>query len=77
MDPTGIVCKISDMHCSYLDAAKPSLLSPSFFVGLQGAGDLHVVVDDSREGWRNALKVLLEAYFFGHRLPVFDMSQLR
>ncbi len=35
------------------------------------------MVDDSREGWRDALKVLLEAYFYGHPAPVLDVSQLR
>lgn len=34
------------------------------------------VVDDSREGWVAALKVLLESYQ-GKRRPVFDLSRLR
>lgn len=38
---------------------------------------MKIVVEDSREGWRDALKVLLQAYFFGHKQPVFDMSLLR
>ena len=38
---------------------------------------MKIVVDDSREGWRNALKVLLEAYFNGHPAPVLDVSRLR
>lgn len=38
---------------------------------------MHVVVHDSREGWRDALRVLLEAYFLGHGEPIFDTSQLR
>lgn len=44
---------------------------------IQGPSELKVVVDDSREGWRDALEVLLEAYFFGHTAPEFDVSQLR
>lgn len=43
----------------------------------QGPSELIVVVDDSREGWRDALKALLEAYFYGHKAPVLDVSQLR
>lgn len=43
----------------------------------QGLSELKVVVDDSREGWRDALKALLEAYFYGHLAPVLDVSQLR
>lgn len=44
---------------------------------LQGRNEMKIVVDDSREGWRNALKVLLEAYFNGHPAPVLDVSRLR
>lgn len=43
----------------------------------QESDEMHVVVDDSREGWRDALKVLLEAYFLGLRSPVFDTSRIR
>ena len=44
---------------------------------LQKSDEIQVVVEDSREGWRDALKALLQAYFLGHRSPVFDTSQLR
>ncbi|CAB1114211.1 unnamed protein product [Ectocarpus sp. CCAP 1310/34] len=47
-------------------------------VGAQaGPSELKIVVDDSREGWRDAFKLLLEAYFFGHQVPVLDVSNLR
>lgn len=43
----------------------------------QVPGETCFVVDDSREGWRDALKALLESYFFGRKAPALDMSQLR
>lgn len=35
------------------------------------------IIPDSREGWVEALRVLLRAYFYGERTPVFDYSQIR
>ena len=35
------------------------------------------VIEDSREGWVESLKVLLEAYLIGLEKPLFDYSQLR
>lgn len=35
------------------------------------------IIDDSREGWVESLKVLLEAYLSGKEKPIFDYSQLR
>lgn len=43
----------------------------------QKKGEFKVTVEDSREGWRDALKATLEAYFLGHRQPAFDISLLR
>ncbi|MBD3254732.1 MAG: fused protease/ribonucleoside-triphosphate reductase [Candidatus Lokiarchaeota archaeon] len=34
-------------------------------------------IPDSREGWIKALKTLLNAYFLGKELPIFDYSQIR
>lgn len=35
------------------------------------------VIADSREGWCESVEVLLNAYLFGHKLPVFDYSEIR
>ena len=35
------------------------------------------VIPDSREGWTDSLKLLLNAYFRGHGFPIFDYSLLR
>lgn len=35
------------------------------------------VIDDSREGWVESVRMLLEAFLTGHRLPKFDYSQIR
>jgi len=35
------------------------------------------VVSDSREGWTETLKLLLNAYFKGDFMPIFDYSQIR
>lgn len=35
------------------------------------------VVGDSIEGWADAVKVLIEAYFYGKRYPIFDFSDIR
>lgn len=35
------------------------------------------VVGDSIEGWADAVKVLVEAYFYGKSTPVFDFSDIR
>lgn len=56
--------------CSCLSLSLSALI-------LQGSGRMNVVVEDSREGWRDALKIILQSYFFGHREPTFDMSLLR
>jgi len=34
-------------------------------------------VPDSREGWVQALRHLLEAYFFGEAMPIYDFSKVR
>lgn len=73
-----IACLIFPCPGQPLDCTPES--NPHFvpvIFAFQGPSELKVVVDDSREGWRDALKVLLEAYFYGHKAPVLDVSQLR
>lgn len=36
-----------------------------------------LVIDDSREGWVNSVHVLLDGFFFGHKIPKFDYSAIR
>tara|TARA_Y100000296_G_scaffold36837_1_gene42643 strand:+ start:1564 stop:3528 length:1965 start_codon:yes stop_codon:yes gene_type:complete len=38
--------------------------------------DIHII-DDSREGWVNSIHILLDGFFFGHRIPKFDYSAIR
>ena len=35
------------------------------------------VIEDTIEGWADALKALLKSYFYGTQLPIFDYSQIR
>tara|TARA_B100001094_G_scaffold326112_1_gene381652 strand:- start:6369 stop:8336 length:1968 start_codon:yes stop_codon:yes gene_type:complete len=39
-------------------------------------GDVHMI-DDSREGWVNSVQILLNGFFFGHKVPKFDYSAIR
>lgn len=41
-----------------------------------GEYPMHTVVD-SREGWTESLKLVLNAFFKGEELPIFDYSQIR
>lgn len=38
---------------------------------------IDIVVEDSREGWANALSTLVDAYLYGKIFPVFDYSLIR
>ena len=40
-------------------------------------GDFNFELEDSREGWVESLKLLLEAYFLGKQMPIFDFSKIR
>ncbi|MHA2390659.1 MAG: ribonucleoside-triphosphate reductase, adenosylcobalamin-dependent [Promethearchaeota archaeon] len=40
-------------------------------------GTFNFVIEDSREGWVEALKLILEAYFLGKQVPIFDFSKIR
>ena len=42
-----------------------------------GEGSLEYTIPDSREGWTEALELLLDAFFFGKKLPIFDYNQVR
>jgi ribonucleoside-triphosphate reductase (thioredoxin) len=44
--------------------------------GVQSSTRRHLVAD-SIEGWADAVKTLLECYFYGRRKPVFDFSDIR
>jgi len=39
-------------------------------------GEFQYKIPDTREGWVESLKFLLEAYFIGSSLPIFDCSLL-
>jgi hypothetical protein len=40
-------------------------------------GHFTFVIPDSREGWVEALKLILEAYFIGQQIPEYDFSEIR
>ncbi|MBD3212435.1 MAG: ribonucleoside-triphosphate reductase, adenosylcobalamin-dependent [Candidatus Lokiarchaeota archaeon] len=40
-------------------------------------GHFTFVIPDSREGWVEALKLILEAYFIGQQIPQYDFSEIR
>ncbi len=40
-------------------------------------GHFDFQIPDSREGWVDALKLILEAYFLGTQAPTFDFSKIR
>ena len=40
-------------------------------------GNFNFVLSDSREGWVEALKLILESYFFGKQVPNYDFSEIR
>ena len=42
----------------------------------QFTNDVHLV-QDSREGWVESVKILLDGYFFGTQVPKFDYSLIR
>ncbi|CAM9105430.1 unnamed protein product, partial [Ectocarpus fasciculatus] len=67
-------------NCAFVStrgAGTIDIVAPGSAEGREGPSELNIVVDDSREGWRDAFKLLLEAYFFGHQVPVLDVSNLR
>jgi len=40
-------------------------------------GSLNYIIPDSREGWVEALGLLLDSFFYGKKLPIFDYSEIR
>lgn len=36
-----------------------------------------IIIHDSREGWVQAVRVLLDAFFYGYPLPIFDYTHIR
>ncbi|MFW9866867.1 MAG: ribonucleoside-triphosphate reductase, adenosylcobalamin-dependent, partial [Candidatus Thorarchaeota archaeon] len=40
-------------------------------------GTFDFEIDDSREGWVESLKLILESYFLGNQIPNFDFSKIR
>ncbi|CAN0319627.1 unnamed protein product [Ectocarpus sp. 6 AP-2014] len=83
-DPTAPFCFLMDASMlgvgvgfDTIGAGTIDVVAPGSAEGREGPSELNIVVDDSREGWRDAFKLLLEAYFFGHQVPVLDVSNLR
>ncbi|OQR87964.1 hypothetical protein ACHHYP_07785 [Achlya hypogyna] len=80
-------CSPSEPFCFLMDAA---MLGVGVGFDTKGAGKLAVrgpsassatstshVIADSREGWVESVRVLLEAYFLHRPLPAFDYSAIR
>jgi ribonucleotide reductase alpha subunit len=42
-----------------------------------GEGSLDYTVPDSREGWVEGLELVLDAFFYGRKMPKFDFSLVR
>lgn len=63
---TGVGFSVQRQHVAQL----PALAGPKKSVR-------RYVVGDSIEGWADAVKVLVEAYFFGKARPNFDYSDIR
>jgi hypothetical protein len=40
-------------------------------------GTFNFEIEDSREGWVESLRLILEAYFLGKQTPLFDFSKIR
>ncbi len=63
---TGVGYSVQARHVNKL----PSLTEPA-------PGTYRFLVSDSIEGWADAVKILLKAYFQGKSLPRFDFSGIR
>jgi len=80
-----------DIDIKYSEAFEFLMYSLMVGVGVgfdtRGAGKIKInkpkddkydfTIPDSREGWVQALKLLLEAYFLGNKKPKFDYSEIR
>ena len=78
-----IATKPTEPFCFMLDM---SMLGVGVGFDTKGAGRLQIkkpqgsynyIIPDSREGWTESLKLLIEAYVYGTALPSYDYSQLR
>ncbi|CAM9251274.1 unnamed protein product [Laminaria digitata] len=83
-DPTAPFCFLMDaamlgvgVGFDTKGAGTIDVVAPGSAEGVDAPGETCFVVDDSREGWRDALKAVLESYFFGRNAPALDTSQLR
>ena len=55
----------------------PEPLAESFNQYHRVDGTWYCVIDDSREGWVESVRILLNAFYYGYALPVFDYSKVR
>lgn len=62
---TGVGYSVQYRHVNKL----PTIKRPS--------GERKFLVMDSIEGWADAVKILVEAYFYGKEKPRFDLSDIR
>lgn len=63
---TGVGYSVQKHHVEQLPEIKKPL-----------ARTRRYLINDSIEGWADAVKVLVKAYFFGNSTPVFDFSDIR
>ncbi len=63
---TGVGYSVQGRHVSKL----PLVVGPS-------KGTRRYIIGDSIEGWADAVRILVEAYFYGKRKPEFDYSEIR
>lgn len=62
---TGVGYSVQTQHVAQL----PPILGPR--------NHTRYLIQDSIEGWSDAVKVLVEAYFYGKPKPIFDPSEIR
>jgi ribonucleoside-triphosphate reductase len=80
----NIETDLAKPFCFLMDA---SMLGVGVGFDTKGAGKIEIkkvaftdnnhVVPDTREGWVDAIRVLIEAYLTGADMPSFDVSQIR
>ena len=60
-----------------LAAGQVQVLGPSNISSTTTLSSTSFVVPDSREGWVESLRILLDSYFHSKELPIFDYSDIR
>lgn len=65
MAGTGVGYSVQYRHINKLPEIKTPKRSKKF------------VIDDTIEGWADALKALIKSYFYGTQMPIFDYSGIR